>query len=122
MQRLVHRHFVEIGSKKGHHVARRRVHLASPWPTIIAGLLAGLANRLAIVRIALLTRGEVVRADRHCLAAASSRSCPAAVALAGRSTRRLAWRSGARARVAVRQSPHGYRDAADREPYPPSRR
>jgi len=48
-QRLVHRQFIEIGGEKDHHVARRRVHLASPRPMIIAGLLAGLANRVAIV-------------------------------------------------------------------------
>src|SRR6266404_5128280 len=52
-QRLLHRQLVEIGGEKGDHVARGRVHLASPRPMIIAGVLAGLANRLAVVRIAL---------------------------------------------------------------------
>src|SRR5438552_10249645 len=63
---------------------------------------------------------EVVRANRHRLAAASSRSCPAAVALADRSARRSAWRSGVRARAGEGQSPRGYNDAARPAPCPPS--
>src|SRR5215510_1332723 len=52
-----------LAARKGHNVPRGRVHLAGPRPMIIAGLLAGLANRLAVVRIA-LHRAALVLGDQ----------------------------------------------------------
>ena len=52
-QRPLERRIAEIGGEKERHVARGGIHLTRPRPMVIAGLIAGRADRLAFVAVAL---------------------------------------------------------------------
>src|SRR5262249_58065543 len=61
-QRGRDRYFAHIGRKKSRHVARRGIHLAGARPVVVALLVARLADRRAVLRIALHGPALVLRA------------------------------------------------------------